>query len=217
MLGRAILCNDDSKQLRSIETGLFDHCGIVVPGFVKNKKDLYDPSNLLLLEGTASGGVVARPLLTRLEMSQSRSVMLLPLVTSGERRGDDDDFEPTKQMQLVEDYKQKQLVDFRDKWLEQSEKQSYASAHATLGIIGALGYALGLHRTSLAPVSPSAWVVVSALQHAGVGENLNYRTAMETKVEDFLWGHRFNETDCVRLRPGWKFLPLVAMRESSRS
>ena len=160
---------------------------------------------------------MARPLLTRLEMSQSRFVMLLPLVTSGERRGDDDDFEPTKQMQLVEDYKQKQLVDFRDKWLEQSEKQSYASAHATLGIIGALGYALGLHRTSLAPVSPSAWVVVSALQHAGVGKNLNYRTAMETKVEDFLWGHRFNETDCVRLRPGWKFLPLVAMRESSRS
>lgn len=190
--------------------------GIVVPGFIKNKQDEYDPSNLLLLEATASGGIVARSLLTRLEMSQSRSVILFPLVSSGERRGDDD-YEPSEQTKRLQSYKHKKLVEFRDKWLEQSRQQHYQTAHSTLGILGALGYGLGLHQTSRGPVSPSAWVVVSALQHAGIGENIHHRTAMESKTEDFLRDHRFHETDTVRLRPGWKFLPPVVMRELSRS
>mmetsp|Transcript_23553 Transcript_23553/g.54754 ORF Transcript_23553/g.54754 Transcript_23553/m.54754 type:complete len:153 (+) Transcript_23553:639-1097(+) len=148
-------------------------------------------------------------------MSQSRSVLLLPLVGAGERRNDDeDDYDPNSSMAKRHAFKEKQLVDFRDAWLKQSQEQHYARAHATLGILGALGYALGVHQTSRAPVSPSAWVVVTALQHAGVGENLHYRTAMETRVEDFLRDCRFFEKDTVRLRPGWKFLPPVTMREA---
>lgn len=190
--------------------------GIVVPGVAKTKKDELDASNLMFLEATASEGVVARPLLKRLEMSQSRSVILLPLAGSGERRNDDD-YEPSEKVTRAKEYMSKQLEEFRDRWVSESEKQSYKSGHSTLGIIGALGYATGLHVTSPAPVSPSAWLVVSALQNAGVGENLSHRTALETRVEDFLRDHRFNEKDAVRLRPGWKFLPAVTMREMARS
>jgi hypothetical protein len=188
----------------------------VVPGYQKNKKDAFDPSNLLLLESTASEGIVARPLITRLEMSQSRSVMLLPLHVPGDNRNDED-FEAPEKTQRMHNYLERQLTDFRDKWVEQSKTQGYAGAHGTLATIGAIFYALGLQDVSRAPVSPSAWVVLSALQSAGVGENLNDRTAMETKVEDFLRDHRFHEDDTVRLRPGFKFLPPVPLREMSRS
>lgn len=197
---------------------MYRYCtvGIVVPGFSKTKEEELDPSNLLILEATASDGVVARSLLTRLEMSQSRSVILLPLASAGERRNDED-YEPTEKIVRSKDYMQKQLLEFRDKWIAESKKQEYASGHSTLGIIGAMGYVTGLYVTSPAPVSPSAWLVVSALQKAGVGENLSDRTALETRVEDFLRDHRFNDKDTVRLRPGWKFLPAVTMREMSRS
>lgn len=216
ILARRLLTKDDPTQTRAVETGTFDHVGIVVPGYYKTAKEQLDPSNLLFLEATASEGVVARPLLTRLEMSQSRSVILLPLSSPGERRNDEE-YEPSEKTVRVQAFMKKQLTAFRDKWVEESKKQNYASAHSTLGIIGALGYALNLHTNSPGPVSPSAWLVVSALQNAGVGENLSDRMALETKVEDFLRDHRFNEEDTVRLRPGWKFLPAVTMREMSRS
>jgi hypothetical protein len=188
----------------------------VIPGYVKNKNDAFDPSNLLLLEATASEGIVARPLLTRLEMSQSRTVILLPLHIPGDDRNDEDS-EPSETTQRLKKYIEKQLEEFRDKWLESSSKQGYANAHSTLSIFGALGYGLGLQDVSPAPVSPSAWVVLSALQAAGVAENLSNRTALETKVEDFLRDHRFHFEEAVRLRPGYKFLAPVAMREMSRS
>lgn len=216
LLGRALLCKEEKGQTRSVDSGAYDHCGIVVPGHNKNKKDQFDPSNLLLLEATASEGVVARPLLTRLEMSQSRSVIMLPLSSPGERRNDEE-YEPSEKTVRIQAYVSKQLSSFRDKWVAESKNQHYASGHSSLGIIGALGYALNLHVTSPAPVSPSAWLVVSALQDAGVGENVSHRTALETRVEDFLRDHRFNERDTVRLRPGWKFLPAITMREMSRS
>lgn len=212
-MGRSLLCRDDGKMMRAVEAGAYDHCGIVVPG--PKKKDC-DPSNLLLLEATPGGGIVARPLLMRLEMSQSRSVILLPLMTPGERRYDDD-YENPERTQRMRNYVTKRLGEFSDTWTAESTKQSYAKSHASLGIIGALQYTFGLQPYSPLPTSPSAWLVVEALQHAGVAEHLSDRTALETRVEDFLRDHRFFEKDTVRLRPGFKFLPAVMLRETSRS
>jgi hypothetical protein len=196
---------------------------VIVPGYHQTNKDKYDPTNLLLLEATSGGGIVARPLLTRLEMSQSRTVLLLPLHLPGDTRTNsstttdqEEDVLPERTQRLLESI-ESQLTHFRDVWIEQSKAQGYARAHASLSILGALGYALGLQDVSRAPVSPSAWVVVSALRQAGIAENINDRTALETKVEDFLRDHRFHEEHTVRLRPGFKFLPPVIMRELSRS
>lgn len=44
---------------------------------------------------------------------------------------------------------------------------------------------------------------------------LNERQSQETRVEDFTRDGRFFERDTVRLRPGWKFLSPVVMRETS--
>mmetsp|Transcript_1867 Transcript_1867/g.4013 ORF Transcript_1867/g.4013 Transcript_1867/m.4013 type:complete len:312 (+) Transcript_1867:207-1142(+) len=216
LVGRSLLCGDDKGGHRNVDTGLFDHCGIVVPGTGSTKAERYDPSNLLLLEATAGEGIVARPLLTRLEMSQSRSVLLLPLSSPGERRNDED-YEPSDKTIRAQERLTKQLNNFRQKWVEVSDKQGYRGAHSTLGIIGAVAYGLGLHHLCPAPVSPSAWLVVSALQEAGVGLNVEERAALEARVEDFLRDYRFHEKDTVRLRPGWKFMPPVIVRETARS
>lgn len=204
LAARAMLC-DESDRTRSVDTGMFDHCALVVPGKATTKAESADPSNLMLLEATAGEGIVSRPLLMRLEMSRSRSVLLLPLSSAGERRYDAD-FDPPERSAQLREKMEKALVDFQNQWTKESETQNYAASHSTLGMFGALGYVLGLQGTSRAPVSPSAWLVVSALQDAGAGQSLTGREAMETRTEDFLRDHRFNETDTVRLRPGWKFL-----------
>lgn len=216
VLGKSFLCDNDGKMgVKTVDGGQFDHCGIVVPGMFEKKSEALDPSNLLLLEATPSG-ILARPLLKRLEMSQSRTVLLLPLASPGERRNDED-YEPTPKTKRLQDHLNKSLAKFRDTWVHEGEKQNYKSAHSTLGIIGALAYATGLYKTSKSPISPSAWLVTTALMESGAGLNLSERTAFETKVEDFLRDHRFNEKDTLRLRPGWKFLSPVVMRETSRS
>jgi hypothetical protein len=215
ILGKTFLCDSDKKGVKKIDIGSFDHCGIVVPGLYKTKAVALDPSNLLLLEATPNG-VVARPLLNRLEMTQSRTVLLLPLATPAERRNDED-YEPTQKTKRLQNQLNKSLAKFRDNWIEESKKQSYQGAHSTLGIIGALAYATGLQETTKSPISPSAWLVTSALMESGAGLKLSDRTAFETKPEDFLRDHRFNENDVVRLRPGWRFLLPVVMREMSRS
>ena len=123
-------------------------------------------------------------------------VLLLPLNGAGGRRNNED-YAPAGKTAKVRELVDKKLSSFRDKWTEESEKQDYKSSHSTLGLLGALGYALNLHGTSPAPVSPSAWLCVSALQEAGVGENVSGRAALEAKVEDFLRDHRFHEQDTV--------------------
>mmetsp|Transcript_345 Transcript_345/g.520 ORF Transcript_345/g.520 Transcript_345/m.520 type:complete len:150 (+) Transcript_345:726-1175(+) len=149
-------------------------------------------------------------------MTQSRTVLLLPLVSPGERRNDDD-YEPSGKTEILKNNVAKHLISFQKKWTEEAEKQNYKDGHSTLGILGALGYVFGVQKASLAPTSPSAWLVVSALQEAGAAMNVTDRTAMETRVEDFLRDYRFHEKDTVRLRPGWKFLGPMAMRETGRS
>jgi len=221
IVGKSFLCNEKGSggNNKLVDIGTFEHAGIVVPGYNENstKAEKLDPSNLYLLEATASEGIVARPLLTRLEMSQSRTVLLLPLTSPGERRNDEN-YDASLKTQRLKRHLQKSLIKFRDTWVAESEKQNYASGHSTLGIIGAFGYVMGLHKINSAPVSPSAWLVVSALQESGVGMFLSERTAMESKVDGFLRDHRFHDgEDVVRLRPGWSFNSPVVMRETSRS
>ena len=217
ILGKTFLCDTDGKKgVKTVDIGSFEHCGIVVPGLNKNKADELDPSNLLLLEATASKGVVARPLLSRLEMTQSRTVLLLPLASPGERRNDEN-YEPSAKTIRMQQHLNKCLAKFRDTWIKEGKRQNYAAAHATLGVIGSLSHAVGLEKTSKSPVSPSAWLVRTALNESGAGLNLSDQNTFETKVEDFLRDHRFNEKDTVRLRPGWKLLSPIIMREMSRS
>lgn len=187
--------------------------GLIVPGFVKHQSDAYDPANLLVLEATSGEGIVARPLLTRLEMTASRTVILLPLHVPGDQRNDQD-FDPSTNTKRMKNYLDEQLATFRDTWLDISNTQQYQRSHSILSIFGALGFFTGLYKTSKLPVSPAAWIVVQGLQSAGAAEHFTDSTAMETKPEDFLRDHRFRNDDCVRLRPGWKFLPPVTMRSN---
>jgi len=220
IVGKAILCNDRERgrtSMKRSDNESFEHIGIIVPGRDKSGGALYDPSNLLLLEATASEGIVARPLQTRLEMSQSRTVLLLPLSTPGERRNDED-YEPSLKTVRLKKYFNTNLEKFRDSWESESQKQNYSSGHATLGLLGALGYALGMHKASPGPVSPSAWLVASALQESGAAANISEKTALFSKCEDFLQDYRFSEGEnTLHLRPGWKFMKPVVMRETSRS
>lgn len=214
LFGRALLCDDGDNQARSVDHGKFDHVGIVVPGYVKKKSDEFDPANLMVLEATPGEGIIARPLLQRIEMSQSKSMILLPLASSGERRNDEK-YEPSPNTIRVRNYMDKQLIKFRDNWVELSEKGGYKWAHSTIALGGSMAHATGLQSYSAGPVSPSAWLVVLALKQAAVYQDINEKTTLGTKVEDFLRDHRFNESHSVKLRPGFKFLAPVSMRESS--
>lgn len=186
--------------------------GIIVPGYVIHKSDRYDPSNLLLLEATASEGVVARPLLTRLEMSESRSVVLLPLAMPGERRNDQF-YEATTSVVATEEIVYQKLEEFRDNWLKVSQTMNYSRAHSTLGLIGSIAYFLGYHTSNPGPTSPSAFLVSKALADAKIVQNDAERTIKESKVEDYLRDYRFQDQDVIRLRPGWRFLAPVSFRE----
>jgi hypothetical protein len=189
----------------------------VVPGYVNNKADALDPSNLLLLEATAGGGIVARPLLTRLEASASRSVILLPLALPGERRNDPL-YEPTPAVLATERIVRKKLEEFRDDWIRVSTGMGYRNAHSTLGLVGALAHAVGYYsqrKWNIAgPTSPAAWLVTKALAEAKVAQNVSDRTLKESKVEDYLRDGRFQDQDVIRLRPGWRFLAPVSFRET---
>jgi hypothetical protein len=110
-----------------------------------------------------------------------------------------------------------ELAKFRDKWLAESESQDYRSHHSYLSIMGAALYRTGLYPTFPIPISPSAWLVVQALQECGAAMKLNEKQSQQTRVEDFARDGRFYEKDTVRLRPGWKFLNPQVMRENSVS
>lgn len=183
----------------------------MVPGYAKNKSEELDASNLMVLEATSGEGIVARPLRTRLEMSQSRQVLVLPLAMPNERRNDQF-YEPTPAIESTEKILRKKLEEFRDKWVELSKEKHYNRAHNTLGLMGALSYAIGYHTRNAGPTSPSAWFVALALNEAKAGQYVTDRTMKEAKVEDFLRDHRFQDHDVIRLRPGWRFLPPVSFR-----
>lgn len=227
LLTKRYLCYPNNGTSASIiEGSSFDHVAVVVPGYSQEK--YRDSSDLLLLEATASG-IVAHPILTRLEMSRSRTVLLLPLCAPGELRRRDFnlsrevDDNPTaangneeEKIQQVKAHVRKQLVKFRDANIRISQKYNYQNYHSLIGLSGCICYALGLSGKSPSPTNPSAWLVVSALQSAGVAMHVDGRSELDAKPEDFLRDYRFHEKNSIRLRPGWKFLPPIALRESSR-
>ena len=193
--------------------GNFDHVGIVVPNPHDILKDPY------LLEYSPQEGVVARPLMERVELSRSRSVLLLPLSMPGERRDpslNDNSQSETDQSKIIRDKMNQRLHQFRESSIHISKKNGFANMHSTLSIFGALAYAIDIHESfSFLPVNPSAFLAVSALQEAGIALNVEQRSALNAKTEDFLRDHRFEEKDCVRLRPGFRFMKPLAVRENS--
>ena len=203
-------------KLEETHNNLFDHMGIVISNPNSNNDK---EKNLYLLEATAGSGIVARPLLTRLEMSQSKSVLLVPLTCPGERRTGN--IEDTEQQSLktikIQTHFQDRLQQFATKWIQQSQQQGYVNHHSMLGILGSFAYAFKFTKSLPSPISPSAWLVVNALQESGAAMNLSERTSLETKVQDVLRDYRFHETDTIRLRPGWKFLSPVILRETTTS
>jgi len=141
----------------------------------------------------------------------------MPLSCPGEKRYEvnSDDVELSEKTKFLQEQTYSELVKFREKWLEDSKKEQYGGQHSYLSMMGSLMYLTGLYPTFPIPISPSAWLVVSALQDCGAAMKLNEKQSQQTRVEDFTRDGRFFEKDTVRLRPGWKFLSPVVMRESS--
>jgi hypothetical protein len=199
----------------------------VVPGRVNARHDAFDESNLLLMEATPSG-IVARSLKSRLEQTQSRSMVLLQLCTPGERRNvatapssdtDDDDGnnEPTPTVLRTREHIDRELALFRDRWIELGEAKQYRRFHSTVALGGAVAYGLGVQDYVSGPVSPSAFLVLLGLQQSAAAQNINERENLQVKPEDFLRDYRFEERNAVRLRPGFRFLAPISLRETSRS
>lgn len=189
--------------------------GLVVPGYVKARQDAFDPSNLLLLEATPSG-IVARSLKTRLEHTQSRSMVLLQLCSPGEKRNVENDYDQGLTVERNRQYLEQQLTTFRDRWIAVGQEKRYDRFHSTVTLGGALVYGLGLQDYVSGPVSPSAYLVLLGLQKAAVAQNITEKENLRVKPEDFLRDYRFEEKNSVRLRPGYRFLAPITLRETSR-
>jgi hypothetical protein len=180
-----------------------------------------DPTNLLILEATPEG-IVAHNLRDRLERTASRSVILLQLCSPGEKRNlmagsDDEDYEQLPMVDRARKHVDRDLTKFRDTWIQLGQDKGYKWIHSTVGLGGALAYGMGLQAYLAGPVSPSAYLVLLGLQQSVAAQNLNQREHETVKVEDFLRDYRFEEASAVRLRPGWRFLAPIPMRENARS
>ena len=221
----------DDNFIRSVDTGRYNHIGLVVPGYIRTRSDEYDPLNLLLLEATP-GGIVARPLKERLELSTSHSVILLQLASPGEQRNrivDNSSSESQSSQQILvtrtREHVVKELKRYRDTWVSLGTQYKYQYLHSTLTIGGAVAYALGLYDilqssstfSIKGPVSPSAYFVLSGLQQAAAAPSITDQENFKIKPEDFLRDYRLTEQNAVRLRPGWRFLAPISLKQSSTS
>ena len=226
----------DDNYIRSIDTGRYNHIGLVVPGYIRTRSDEYDPLNLLLLEATPSG-IVARPLKERLELSTSNSVVLLQLASPGEQRNrivdratatgatSESPSSPELLVTRTREHVVKELKRYRDTWVSLGTQYKYQYLHSTLTIGGAMAYALGLYElfqssstfSIKGPVSPSAYLVLSGLQQAAAAPSISDQENFKIKPEDFLRDYRLTEQNAVRLRPGWRFLAPITLKQSSTS
>jgi hypothetical protein len=223
----------NDNYIRSIDTGRYNHIGLVVPGYIRFRRDEYDPLNLLLLEATPTG-IVARPLKERLELSTSHSVILLQLASPGEQRNrivDRNDTSASTESQSSQqilvtrtrEHVVKELTRYRDTWVSLGTQYKYQYLHSTLTIGGAIAYALGLYDifqssstfSIKGPVSPSAYLVLSGLQQAAAAPSITDQENFKIKPEDFLRDYRLTEQNAVRLRPGWRFLAPITLKQSS--
>ena len=216
----------NDRNIRSVDSGRYDHAGLIVPGYTDKKRrgDSYDDTtNLLLLEATPQG-IVARPLKERLEQSTAHSVLLLQLCSPGEQRngvggssyGEKQQETITstqKAVQRARDHVERELATFRDRYIQAAVDNNYQYLHSTVTLGGALAYQCGLQPYSRGPVSPAAFLVLTGLQKAAAAPSLNDAETRAVKGEDFLRDHRFTERDAVRLRPGWRFLAPIPLKQ----
>lgn len=196
----------------SKQFGIYNHCGLIVPGYAKTKAEELDPINLLLLEATPSG-IVARPLKDRLEQSTSHSILLLQVCSPGERRNDDED--PPPSVLRTHQYVHRELSKFRDQWIAAGEKQGYRHFHSTVTMGGALAYTIGAQSLIAGPVSPAAFLVLTGLQKAAVAMNTNEAENRTVLVSGFLRDYRKTDQNVVRLRPGYRFLPPITLKQGN--
>jgi hypothetical protein len=214
---------NDKNDVGSIDQGRYHHIGLVVPGYKDSQRPFAPNTNLLLLEATPSG-IVARDLKQRFLFSTS-NILLLQLACPGEVRnkpiGQEDDEEEetavTKSVNRTRDFVHRELEIFRDKWIAAGENNHYARLHSTATIGGALAYAVGLAGwiAKNAPTSPSAYLVLSGLQKAAAAPVSHEVDDKSVTPEHFLRDYRFSETHAVRLRPGWRFLAPIPIKQSS--
>lgn len=199
---------------------VMDHCGIIVPGYSTTKAQELDPANLLLLEATPSG-IVARPLKDRLEQSTAQTVLLLPVCGPGERRDAgryDNNDEPLPSVVRMHRHIHRELTTFRDQWIAAGEKKGYRHFHSTVTIGGAIMHYFGLHRyiATTGPVSPAAFLVLSGLQKAAIAVNTNDVENRAVSISGFLRDHRrTDDPSAVRLRPGYRFLPPLTLKQGN--
>jgi hypothetical protein len=219
----------NDNYIRSVDSGRYDHIGLVVPGYVKTRADEFNPTNLLLMEATASG-IVARPLKERLELSSSNSVLLLQLASPGEYRnrivGEDDKMDsPSQQIAVTRTRKhvETELKRFRDTWVPLGTQYNYHYLHSTITLGGAIAYGLGMYNSKQSlipmngPVSASAYLVLSGLQKAAAAPSITEVENRRIKAEDFLRDYRLTEQNAVHLRPGWRFLAPITLKQKSSS
>lgn len=214
LTNRHFLTSADDENFFDVIKGKFDHVGVVVPHPASDAID----AEKYILEFTAGDGVVARPLLSRLEMSRSRSILLLPVCLPGEQRDPNgSDYIESEKSKAMRAKLTQKMNQFRDVAIRTSQQNGFGKLHSTLSMAGSIAYAMNIHeKFPFLPVNPSSWLVVSALQEAGAAAAVEERAALNAKPGDFLRDHRFHEGDCVRLRPGWRFMRPVAVRENAR-
>jgi hypothetical protein len=131
---------------------------------------------------------------------------------------------------------ERELQRFRDAWLRASVAQHYSAIHSTVTLGGALAYralllgassssssshataqqlaSLG-HKNSTLVIHPASYLVVSGLQAAAAAPSLSDVESRAVKPGDFLRDYRLTEEHVVRLRPGWRFLPPIPLKQSS--
>lgn len=207
-LSKVFLCKSTTHS-KTLD-GCFEHAGILVP----SKKKTSESTDLLILEAIASEGIIARPLLQRLQSSQSRSILVLPLNIPGERRTDNH-YTPSLPTLKIRQKIHEKLYEFSKTWVSISQKQRYQCHHTSLTIFGSLIYALNVHNYFNIPVSPSAWLITLALMDINAIRKGNENIAMSAKVHDFINTNFFlGINNILPIRPGWKFGKPIIVRQN---
>jgi hypothetical protein len=98
---------------------------------------------------------------------------------------------------------------FANKVVEEGKSIDYASLHNSMGLVGAIRKALRMDAYYFAgnPHSPSAWLVIHALQEAGAATKTTMDLAQDATVDDLYANSR------EILRTGWRLEKPVSLRE----
>eukprot|EP00587_Corethron_hystrix_P008870 CAMPEP_0113320634 /NCGR_PEP_ID=MMETSP0010_2-20120614/14383_1 /TAXON_ID=216773 ORGANISM="Corethron hystrix, Strain 308" /NCGR_SAMPLE_ID=MMETSP0010_2 /ASSEMBLY_ACC=CAM_ASM_000155 /LENGTH=300 /DNA_ID=CAMNT_0000178493 /DNA_START=1 /DNA_END=903 /DNA_ORIENTATION=+ /assembly_acc=CAM_ASM_000155 len=200
----------------------YDHVAIVVPNPDGSSVAMEMGPYVLEVSSGSDGGFRCMPLRHRLGASGSRNVAILPLCVPGEtmREGDSSisSLSADSKVQEIRSEIEKDLSKFMTSMTGGKSKSEVASRYtgrinSTLTITGALSAAAGL-KLPVLPISPSAFLVVGALNEAGVtARNNDKDLAQQVLVADFLNDHRYYDERSVQLRPGFRFGRTLPVRQ----